>query len=371
MRGGRDETLIPLSASAELPSSAHPPIFAAAGFVSIGVHVAIAAVLLTHGPAVVDTGIAIPVEFVIEDSEMPLDTKGAAEKPATAGNNITIPDRRETDVSQIDEAVKTNAPVTATAPIEQQMLEVGLAEPARTVEPAVDVRPDSPTAEATENRPAPAPSTAVIEARREADAAMMPVIEESQDIGLEVAKAEDTQKRRPVLMSVLPRRRPTPPATLTRMPIVAKTRSRSNIEDPLTDRLVPAATATVSVMSDVHPVADQGGEITTMERETASISTTHRAVSVGFTAAAAGANPRPRYPAAALARGIEGRVLLSVEVRADGGVGIVNVVQSSGHRLLDAAAVRAVSRWRFRPATRLGIAIADRVSIPIVFRLGD
>ncbi len=61
-----------------------------------------------------------------------------------------------------------------------------------------------------------------------------------------------------------------------------------------------------------------------------------------------GENPPPEYPAASLRRGLQGVVTLIVRVGADGAALGVDVVSSTGHASLDAAAVAAVRRWRFR-----------------------
>ncbi|HHX39122.1 MAG TPA: energy transducer TonB [Armatimonadetes bacterium] len=61
---------------------------------------------------------------------------------------------------------------------------------------------------------------------------------------------------------------------------------------------------------------------------------------------------KPRYPSSALLGNHEGAVSLKVEVRADGSPGEVEVVRSSGSRALDAAAVKAVKQWRWKPARR-------------------
>jgi protein TonB len=80
-------------------------------------------------------------------------------------------------------------------------------------------------------------------------------------------------------------------------------------------------------------------------------------------------NPAPRYPAGARREGAEGTVLLRVWVGADGGATRVEVDRSSGHRALDAAALGAVSNWRFVPAQRGGEAVEGVVTVPLVFRL--
>lgn len=55
------------------------------------------------------------------------------------------------------------------------------------------------------------------------------------------------------------------------------------------------------------------------------------------------------YPLAALRAGLGGRVLVAIEVDPAGRIATARVVESSGHALLDAAALDAVRRWRFKP----------------------
>jgi TonB family protein len=82
-----------------------------------------------------------------------------------------------------------------------------------------------------------------------------------------------------------------------------------------------------------------------------------------------GKNRPPRYPPAAVRKGIEGRVLLQLEVLADGTVGEVTVVESSGSDLLDEEAIRKVRTWRFGPARSGGRPVASHVLVPIRFEL--
>lgn len=81
-----------------------------------------------------------------------------------------------------------------------------------------------------------------------------------------------------------------------------------------------------------------------------------------------GQMPPPRYPAAALRRGESGTVLVRVEVDADGMPAGVALVQRSGSRDLDRAAMEGVRAWRFQPAQRNGQAIAASLVIPIDFK---
>jgi protein TonB len=85
---------------------------------------------------------------------------------------------------------------------------------------------------------------------------------------------------------------------------------------------------------------------------------------------AAASNPVPPYPADALARGIEGLVLLRVRIGADGRVEEAAVNRSSGTPSLDESALSTVRRqWRFEPATRGGVAVSYEALLPIRFTI--
>jgi len=82
-------------------------------------------------------------------------------------------------------------------------------------------------------------------------------------------------------------------------------------------------------------------------------------------------NPRPAYPMAARRMGWEGRVILNVEVLTDGACGAVSVSHSSGHDVLDNAAMATVKSWRFIPARHAGQIVTQWFKVPIVFLLED
>ncbi|MBW7850726.1 MAG: energy transducer TonB [Rhodospirillales bacterium] len=82
-------------------------------------------------------------------------------------------------------------------------------------------------------------------------------------------------------------------------------------------------------------------------------------------------NPPPVYPLAARRRGLQGVVVLTVEVDAEGRPGLVTVRKSAGHALLDGSAVAAVRGWRFVPATSGGRPVASTVEVPVRFKLGE
>lgn len=78
-------------------------------------------------------------------------------------------------------------------------------------------------------------------------------------------------------------------------------------------------------------------------------------------------NPKPVYPALSRRMNEEGKVLLKVRVSAQGTALDVAISKSSGFPRLDAAAVDAVTRWRFVPARRGDEAVDSSVIVPITF----
>lgn len=86
---------------------------------------------------------------------------------------------------------------------------------------------------------------------------------------------------------------------------------------------------------------------------------------------AAEGNAKPAYPAEAQRHQWQGRVVLHVEVSAGGTPTSVHVLFSSGHPLLDEAALHAVEKWRFTPATQGGAPVPGAVDVPVQFRLEE
>ena len=80
-------------------------------------------------------------------------------------------------------------------------------------------------------------------------------------------------------------------------------------------------------------------------------------------------NPPPHYPQAAQEEGWEGRVILRVHVDASGRPVDVELHASSGHDLLDKAALAAVRHWTFVPAKRGTVAVDGWVDVPLDFHL--
>ena len=80
-------------------------------------------------------------------------------------------------------------------------------------------------------------------------------------------------------------------------------------------------------------------------------------------------NRPPTYPIRARIDRLEGTVMLRIHVSAEGRVVRLEIISSSGHAVLDAAAAVAVRGWRFAPARRAGHAVAAVIRQPVRFAL--
>lgn len=79
--------------------------------------------------------------------------------------------------------------------------------------------------------------------------------------------------------------------------------------------------------------------------------------------------PAPRYPMQAARRGLGGTVRVRADVGVDGVPVAVAVVEGSGTRELDRAALEAVRRWRFQPGMVDGRPVPGSVVVPIEFSM--
>lgn len=76
------------------------------------------------------------------------------------------------------------------------------------------------------------------------------------------------------------------------------------------------------------------------------------------------------YPEKAFAQGWEGRAVIAAEILTDGSVGLYQVMETSGHELLDETAVQAVKSWKFHPAVdKDGQTFRECIQIPVRFQL--
>ncbi len=80
----------------------------------------------------------------------------------------------------------------------------------------------------------------------------------------------------------------------------------------------------------------------------------------------------PRYPARALQREIEGWVLMEFSISPAGTVVNPFVVDSEPPRTFDRAALRAVSRWKYKPRVEDGVAVMRTgVQVVLTFELEE
>jgi protein TonB len=76
---------------------------------------------------------------------------------------------------------------------------------------------------------------------------------------------------------------------------------------------------------------------------------------------------QPQYPADALARRVQGAVVLDLQIGGDGAVKNIAVVEGAAE--LADAAVEAVRQWRYRPYTVDGKAVEMQTRVTIRFTL--
>ena len=78
----------------------------------------------------------------------------------------------------------------------------------------------------------------------------------------------------------------------------------------------------------------------------------------------------PEYTQEAWDEGIEGVVVLSADIGADGGISNIRVEKSLGYGL-DEKAIECLRKWRFSPATHDGVPENRRTAVDILFELPD
>lgn len=79
--------------------------------------------------------------------------------------------------------------------------------------------------------------------------------------------------------------------------------------------------------------------------------------------------PQPIYPKESRRRGEQGTVLLEVEIKSDGSIGQIKVLEHPGHDRLVNAAIEAIKKARIEPALDEGRPIASTVRVPFNFVL--
>jgi protein TonB len=83
--------------------------------------------------------------------------------------------------------------------------------------------------------------------------------------------------------------------------------------------------------------------------------------------------PRPPldYPNKARKRGYQGITLVLIRLDTAGSIETVVLVRSSGHKILDKAALKNVAKWQFHPVKHNGQLVKAQFEVPINFALNS
>lgn len=188
------------------------------------------------------------------------------------------------------------------------------------------------------------------------------------DIDLAVASAGAPEETKPLPPKPVPPKPKSKPVEKPKpkpkpKPVKVKPEVKKPDEKPQLDEAKPAPTAS--------PIRETKGNLPVVGNKANMPSKPSQS---GKVMAARGyigylSNPKPNYPGIARSRHWEGLVLLRVYVTPNGQAAKVNVARSSGHDVLDDAALAAVRNWRFVPGKRGDMPIASWATVPIQFAL--
>ena len=196
----------------------------------------------------------------------------------------------------------------------------------------------------------------------------LPIIEETY-IELELAnelQAENLENHFPLNTPA------SPESTVDTAPIPDKT------QQPSTPSPVVTTNATPSVTTEDLTAPSISASASTANSAESNVSNSNATNNAGNKSKGSGLIPpsilnkvAPSYPKAAHMAGIEGTVVLKIQIYENGRSGSISVSRSSGNEALDNAAIAAVQEWRFVPAKDRdsGQAVACYTTIPISFHL--
>lgn len=81
--------------------------------------------------------------------------------------------------------------------------------------------------------------------------------------------------------------------------------------------------------------------------------------------------PPPSYPRSAFENSQTGKVVLQVDVDAQGKATDVRVLSATNPGVFDAVSIAAARQWTYRPAMKDGKAVASAVRIPVTFAMDE
>lgn len=118
-------------------------------------------------------------------------------------------------------------------------------------------------------------------------------------------------------------------------------------DEPAIARVAPAGESS-NAPRTADPLVAREKEIPALEPGRPGAATEHVSVVAVHT-------PEPPYPRLARKRGWEGTLMVEFKIATDGTCFDVVVVESSGHAVLDQAAVETVAGWRFQTSQNAGV----------------
>jgi len=160
-------------------------------------------------------------------------------------------------------------------------------------------------------------------------------------------------------------------AEKSQQPVLAE----KNVKQPAVEKIAPKSLSSENTVKDVIPEVGEAAGIqkSVMQSEPQAAAEEHGRRTLPGTLQMAypryQLNTPPPYPGLARKRGQEGTVILQVLVSKEGRVNDLQIESSSGFRLLDRAAAKAVQKWLFEPGQLDEERVEMWVKVPITFHL--
>ena len=151
------------------------------------------------------------------------------------------------------------------------------------------------------------------------------------------------------------------------------THAREPIPTEPTEEPVPSMPIPQPIMSEPEPIKQVQVPVAVppppLETNTEPVDTSPAPVAPPSFNAAYLNNPSPVYPSRARKLGLQGTVMLRVEVNPTGRAEQISILTSSGVPVLDETAINTVRQWTFVPARQGDHPVAGTVNVPIRFVL--
>lgn len=209
---------------------------------------------------------------------------------------------------------------------------------------------------------------------------LIPIVPEEQIVELELVNELQAENRE---VSASPNA-PTPPSPpervlpSTSIPVTPqeiqttpKVVSSVDVAEPLTVTDISSNESSSTASSSSSSEATGTPNSTSNTGNASSAGNSGAVKSSGFVPPSILSKVEPPYPQGARQASMEGTVLLKIQILANGRSGNISVSRSSGHEILDQAAMATVEQWRFVPAKdrTSGQSIDCYTTIPMSFRL--